>query len=47
MTDYEKLLMVVKTVRSMRQSLSHYQDCESKRAKISVLNVIEGVVLNA
>lgn len=45
MTDNEKIVEVLKTIRSMRQSLSRYQDSESKRAKLSVLNVIEGVVL--
>lgn len=47
MTDNEKIVEVLKTIRSMRQSLSRYPDCESKRAKLSVLNVIEGVIYDA
>lgn len=46
MSDREKIIEVLNTIRSMRQSLSRYQDSDTKRAKLSVLNVIEGVVLD-
>jgi hypothetical protein len=45
MTDRETLMEVLKTIRSMRQSLSRYHDSDTKRAKLSVLNVIEGIIL--
>jgi hypothetical protein len=46
MTDTDKILEIQKTIYRMRESLGRYGDCESKRAKMSVLRVIEGVILN-
>lgn len=46
MTSDEKLIEVLRTISRMRNSLERYSDCESKRAKLSVLRVIEGVILN-
>lgn len=46
MTDSEKIREIQKTIYRMRESLDRYKDCESKRAKMSVLRVIEGVILN-
>lgn len=44
--ENEKLVKVLKTISRMRESLDRYSDCESKRAKLSVLRVIEGVILD-
>lgn len=46
MTDNEKILEIQKTIYRMRESLDRYPNCESKRAKLSVLRVVEGVILN-
>lgn len=46
MSDSEKIREIQKTIARMRESLERYNDCESKRAKLSVLRVIEGVILN-
>lgn len=46
MTDSEKIREIQKTIYRMRESLARYQNCESKMAKLSVLRVIEGVILN-
>lgn len=44
MTEQEKIMEILKTIARMRSSLDRYPDCESKRAKLSVLRVIEGVI---
>lgn len=46
MTDSEKIREIQKTIYQMRESLDRYPNCESKRAKLSVLRVIEGVIFN-
>jgi hypothetical protein len=46
MSDNEKIREIQKTIYRMRESLDQYKDCESKRAKMSVLRVIERIILN-
>lgn len=46
MTDRDKIFEIMKTISRMRESLDRYNGCESKRAKLSVLRVIEGIILN-
>ena len=48
-TDKEKIFEILRAIREMRMELSRYDDRgptgDSKRAKLSVLNVIEYIVL--
>ena len=46
MTDREKIREIQKTIYRMRESLDRYPSSESKMAKLSVLRVMEGVILN-
>lgn len=46
MAEQEKIMEILKTIARMRASLDRYPDCENKRAKLSVLRVIEGVILD-
>ena len=46
MAEQEKIMEILKTIARMRSSLDRYPDCESKRAKLSVLRVIEGVIFD-